>query len=337
MGVTLKPLAEQVIVITGASSGIGLATAYAAAEQGARVVLSSRNGETLTRIVREIRERGGRATHLVADVSRREQLERLAAEAVRAFGGFDTWVNDAGLGIFGRLEEIPDDEHRRMFEVNFWGVVYGTLTAAAHLKSKGGAIINLGSVASDVGFPVQGMYSASKHAIRGFTDAFRAEMEQEGAPISVTLIKPAAIDTPFPFHAGNFTAGKPVLPPPVYAAEDVADAILRAAVQGGRDIYIGGGAKLISALSQYVPAAIDWMGAHVLARQSVADQPAGRDPEGALHAAGEDGAVAGDSPHRVRRSLYTRAGAHPVLAGAITAGFGVAAAAATMFARRDRH
>ena len=96
-------------------------------------------------------------------------------------GGFDTWVNNAGLGIFGRLEEVSDEDSRRLFDVNFWGLVYGTKVAAAHLKHKGGAIINLGSVVSDVAFPVQGMYCASKHAIKGFTDAFRMELEEAGS------------------------------------------------------------------------------------------------------------------------------------------------------------
>ena len=323
MAVSLKPLDEQVIVITGASSGIGLATAYRAAEQGARLVLSSRNGDTLTRIVREIRDKGGEAIHVVADVSKPKELERLSAEAIKAFGGFDTWVNDAGLGIFGRLDEIPDADSRRMFEVNFWGVVYGTKIAAAHLKSKGGAIINLGSVASDVGFPLQGMYSTTKHAIKGFTDAYRMEAEEAGLPLSITLIKPGAIDTPFPIHAGNATQGKPVLPPPLYTPEDVAEAILHAAVHGGRDIYIGGGAKLISVLNKFAPAAMDWVGAHLLSRQSVEDKPAGRAPEGSLHTAGEDGEVHGEPDQHGRRSLYTKASMHPVVTGAALTGIGV--------------
>jgi NAD(P)-dependent dehydrogenase (short-subunit alcohol dehydrogenase family) len=334
MAVALKPLNEQVIVVTGASSGIGLATAYRAAEQGARVVLASRNGDTLAKIVREIRDKGGKATHVVTDASRRKDLERLSAAAIKAFGGFDTWVNDAGLGIFARLEEISDEDARRLFDVNFWGVVYGTQIAAAHLKKRGGAIINLGSIASEVGLPLQGMYSASKHAVEGFTDAFRMEVEEAGAPISITLIRPISIDTPFPLHARNYMQGRPTLPPPVYTPEDVADAILHAAVHGGRDYYIGGGAKLISALNKFVPAAVDWMGAHVLSKQSVKDKPPGRDPEGALYAPGDDGQARGGSDRLARRSLYTKASMHPILTGALATGAGVAAAALFTFRGR---
>lgn len=334
MGNALKPLAEQVIVITGASSGIGLATACKAAEAGAKVVLSSRNEEALAEAERKIRAKGGTAIHVVADVSKREELDRLAAEAISAFGGFDTWVNNAGLGIFGRLGEVSEEDHRRLFEINFWGLVNGTLIAAAHLKGKGGAIINLGSVASDVGFPMQGMYAASKHAIKGFTDAFRMEIEEAGEPISVTLIKPASINTPFPEHAKNYMDRAPKLPPPVYAPEDVADAILFAAEHGGRDYYIGGGAKMMSQFNRTAPRAVDWMGAHMVTRQSTSNEPAGGDRDGALYKPGQDGEVHGRSPHHVMRATYTKVSMYPVWAGAIMAGAGLAAA--SMLRRQTR-
>ena len=117
----------------------------------------------------------------------------------------------------------------RLFEINFWGTVYGSLIAAEHLKRRGGALINVGSVASDLALPIQGMYSASKHAVRGFTDALRMELEEAGAPVSVTLIKPTSINTPLPQHARNDTDREPKLPPPVYEPEEVAMAILHAA------------------------------------------------------------------------------------------------------------
>ena len=332
----LKKIADQVVVITGASSGIGLATAFAAARQGARVVLVARNEDALQSAVQQIRDGGGSATHVVADVTSKDDLERVAQTAVREFGGLDTWVNNAGLGIFGRLEEVSDEDNRRLFDVNFWGLVHGTQIAAAHLKQSGGAIINLGSVVSDVAFPVQGMYCASKHAIKGFTDAFRMEMEEARAPISVTLIKPASIDTPFPTHARNYLSEEPKLPPPVYAPEDVADAIVYAAAHGGRDYYIGGGGKFMSTLNKHFPSLVDWAGSRSIRAQSTFKHPPNRDREGALFDVVADGRVHGNSPHHDMRSWYTKATLDPVLGGTLLALTGIATglAGAALLRRR---
>ena len=200
MKIHLKPLEEQTIVITGASSGIGLVTARMAARNGAAVVLAARSGDSLQQLENEILQAGGEAAHVVADVSKVEDVAKIAEVAKENFGGFDTWVNNAGVSIYGKIEEIPIEDMRRLFDTNFWGLVYGSLEAAKHLRKFGGAIIQIGSEVGDRAIPLQGIYSASKHAVKGFTDAFRMELEKEGAPISVTLIKPAAIDTPYPHH-----------------------------------------------------------------------------------------------------------------------------------------
>ena len=125
MNFSFKPLREQVIVITGASSGIGLATARAAARNGAKLVLVSRSDNVLTQTVQEIESQGGEAIHVVADVGRREDLQQAAVAALARFGRIDTWVNNAGVAIFGRLEEVSDEDHQRLFQTNFWGTVYG--------------------------------------------------------------------------------------------------------------------------------------------------------------------------------------------------------------------
>jgi len=190
MAVKLKQLADQVMVITGASSGIGLVTARMAAERGAKLVLAARSEVALRQLTEEIERSGGQAVFVVADVGEREQVRAIAQAADAAFGGFDTWVNNAGISIYGTLEVVPIDEMRRLFETNLWGVVYGSLEAAAHLKERGGALINVGSALSDRAVPLQGIYAASKHAVKGFTDALRMELEKAGAPVSVTLIKP---------------------------------------------------------------------------------------------------------------------------------------------------
>jgi NAD(P)-dependent dehydrogenase (short-subunit alcohol dehydrogenase family) len=170
----LKKLRDQVIVITGASSGIGLATARLAARRGARVVLAARNEEALKSDVEAIRRDGGRAIYVVADVSSPSDCDGIAQAAVSAFGGIDTWVNDAAVAIYGRLDEVHLEEKRRLFEVNFWGVVHGCRAALPHLKRRGGGVIvNLGSLLSDRALPLQGMYAASKHAVKAYTDTLR--------------------------------------------------------------------------------------------------------------------------------------------------------------------
>jgi short-subunit dehydrogenase len=326
MSVELKPLVEQVIVITGASSGIGLATANAAAEKGARVVLTARNQEALAQIADEINHGGGQAAYVAADVASRSELNHVADVAVQRFGGFDTWVNDAGIGIYGRLDEISEEDARRLFDTNYWGAVNGSLIAIEHLRSRGGALINVGSVVSDSSIPLMGVYSASKHALRGFTDALRMELDMEDAPVSVTLIKPTSINTPFPHHAKNYNDREPQLPPPVYQPDDVAYAILHAAAHPVREVYVGSAARIMASLKNYVPRAADWISENVMVPREFRDEPP-RDPEGALFEPSQGGEIYGDQPGYVRpMSIYTRASLHPLAATAI-AGLALAAGA----------
>ncbi len=322
-----KPLHRQVIVITGASSGIGLATARMAAERGARVVLAARNGDVLADICGAIEAAGGSAVYVAADVGRREDVQAIANKAVAAFGGFDTWVNVAGLTIYGELREVSDADSDRLMRTNFWGTVYGSLVAVEHLAERGGALINVGSIASDLAFPFQGMYCASKHAVKGFTDALRMELKQAGAPISVSLVKPASIDSPLPQHARNYMNREPKLPPPVYRPEEVAHAILHAAVRPQRDIFVGGGGKAFVALKQFAPGAYDLLGPVITLLQRRSDAP--RDPAGSLYRPNRDGRERGIHPGYVARtSLYTRASLHPAgiatLAALSLAGLAVA-------------
>jgi NAD(P)-dependent dehydrogenase (short-subunit alcohol dehydrogenase family) len=236
----LKPLSGQAMVITGASSGIGLVTARKAARAGAKVLLVSRNGPVLERICQEIRAAGGQADYAVADVGDEAQVRAASDRAIALFGGYDAWVNVAGVAIYAPLDRTPRDEHERLFRTNYWGVVNGCLTALEHLRERGGAIITVGSITSDMPAPILGAYTASKHAAKGFVDSLRIELLAERAPVSLTLVKPSGIATPLNNHAANHLPGKAQIPPPAYAPELVADAILNSAVHPRREITVGG-------------------------------------------------------------------------------------------------
>jgi NADP-dependent 3-hydroxy acid dehydrogenase YdfG len=318
---TLRPLDQQVIVITGASSGIGLATAQAAARAGARVVLASRSGEALRDIARELEAEGAEALAVEVDVGQPADVQRLLDEAVGRFGRVDTWVNNAAVDIWGRIEEVSDEDSRRLFETNFWGTVYGSKIAAAHLKSRGGAIINVGSIAGDRAFPLQGMYCASKHAVKAFTDALRSELAAEGAPVSVTQIKPASVGSPLQGHARNYLRSEPRLPSPLYEPEAVAEAILHAAENPRRDIYVGGAGRVLSAVGMLLPRLSDLAARTVLIASQKRGVPASARWDN-LYAAGPSAGIVQSDPEgrRIRPSLYTRASLHPAATAAIATG-----------------
>ena len=312
MAIRLKPIKDQVIVITGASSGIGLATALEAARRGARVVLASRDETDIKKAADQIVAEGGQATPVVADVGDQPSVEALAQQAIAAYGRIDTWVNNAGVSIYGRIEEVPLDDAQRLFETNYWGVVHGSLAALPHLKLQGGALINVGSELSETAIPLQGHYAASKHAVKGFTDTLRIELHEAGAPVAVTLIQPAAIDTPYPEHAMNYLGVEPKHVAPVYAPEIVADAILACAESPHRNLRVGGAAKMFTMIEKTVPSLGDRMKERVAFDGQKTDE-APRDDDTLFAPRPGDGRVRGNYPGRVmKRSFYTTAALNPV-------------------------
>lgn len=323
-----KPLNQQVIVITGASSGIGLTTARMAAARGARVVMAARNTSDLEAAASEINANGIRAIAVTTDVSDPGAVDRLGEAALRAFGTIDTWVNNAGLSIYGRLDEVPLADKRKLFDINFWGVVHGCRTALKLMKDRGGVLINVGSEVSDVAIPLQGIYSASKHAVKGYTDALRVELEHEGIPIAVTLVKPSAINTPYPEHARSYLdEGVPALPPPRYKPEAVAEAILRCAERPVRDVVVGGAGRMQIAMGRLAPRLTDKvMSGMMWNSQKAFDRTQPR--EGSLDRPQPDGRAYG--PHTrlvLNSSIYTRAALSPVAKAVAFAAAGVALAA----------
>jgi len=324
---SLKPLPNQVIVITGASSGIGLVTARMAAKRGAKLVVAARNEDALRQLVEEIRSKGGEAIYVVADVGQEEDVNRIAEVAIAEFGGFDTWVNNAGVSIFGACEEVSIPDMKRMFDTNFWGVVYGSRAAVKHFRQRksNGALINVGSFLGDRAAPVQSTYSASKHALHGWTDALRMELEKEKAPVSVTLIHPGRIDTPYNEHARSYISKQPAHRGMIYPPEAVAEAILYSAEHPKRDMFVGFQSKFLAILGALAPRLTDKLMEIWAFPSQQSDRPSRDKEDNALYQPGYGMHERGTHQGWVRSgSFYVKASEHPLLTSMTLAGLGVA-------------
>lgn len=335
MRIKLKPLHQQTMVVTGASSGIGLAIAKRAAQCGAHVILLARSAETLEKVCQEINRQGGRADYVVADVAEHQQVRDAVDTIVERHGGFDTWVNDAGIGGYAKLSEITDEDHQRLFQTNYWGVVFGSTEAMRHLRHKGGALINIGSISGDVPAPILSAYTATKHAVKGFTNSLRLETKHDKTPVSVTLIKPSGMHTPFGQHAPNYTESKSQVPPPVYHPDLVAQAVTYAAEHPVRDITVGGAGGMMIWFTRLMPSLADEVYSRLYFHTALDNKNKPRSGPDALHEPGGTGDILGDQDSYIREhSLYTKAQMTPWVKPALaTAG----TLAAVLAARKYVH
>lgn len=319
-----KKLSEQIVVITGASSGIGLATARRAARSGARLVLASRNEEVLREVCEEVAELGSKAVYAVADVGDEKQIQGIVDVAVREFGGFDTWINNAGVVVFSELVDMPTADHQRLFQTNYWGMVFGSHAAVRHFRGRpdGGTLINVASINAEMPVPILGAYSASKSAVRAFTDVLRMELEHEDAPVRITLIKPSGIATPISKHGRTHMGERGKVMPPLYDVELVAKTILTAAQRPVRAVTVGETGKASTFAWNLAPSIMDRIIGWALPKaQSTGKPPM---PTDNLYTAGKDGQVYLNGKRQgIRVSPFTQARMYPVA----TLGVGVLAAA----------
>jgi len=271
-----RDLENSVVVVTGASSGIGRATALAFAQAGARVVLAARREDALHEAAAECRRYGSDALAVPTDVRDRAAVERLADQARATFGGVDVWVNNAGVTLLGRFEDAPEDLWREVLEINFFGTVNGARAALPLLRDRGGTLINVGSVNSRVGAPYASAYVASKFAVRGFAECLRDELRGEG--VDVCTVMPASIDTPLFQHAANF-AGRPVKPLwPVIRPERVAATIVRCAKRPRREVVVGLSGRQLIALHDLALPVFERVMSRNVDREHFQQRPAGPSP-----------------------------------------------------------
>lgn len=323
-----RDLRDAVVVITGASSGIGRATAQTFAEQGATVVAAARREDPLEDLVESCQATGATALAVPTDVSDQDEVNQLARRAVEAFGRIDIWVNNAGVAAYGKFEDIPPDVFRQVIDTNFFGVVNGCRSALPYMRQHGnGVIINVSSVVGAMGGPYNSAYAASKFAIRGFSDCLRQDLRE--TPIEVSTILPAAIDTPFFEHAANY-AGRVVKPiDPVYEAQKVADAIVACAIDPQREVFVGSAGKLASISRRIMPGLHERIFARQVEMNHFEDTPAPATPGNVFEPVPHGTGVSGNWK-TTTNSTGKKLGAAGLVAGG-------AAAAGWYTLRRDRN
>lgn len=275
-------VAARVVIITGGGSGIGLAAAIHYASKGWKVGLIGRGKPALMSALLAVEQAGGTGHIAIADVVDSAALEAAASELEAALGPVDVWVNNAGISFYGKFTDVPEEAFRRVVDVNLHGTVNGTRIALARMRPRGtGTIVQVLSAISYRGVPLQSAYSATKFGLRGFTEAVRAELVNEGSAIHVTMVHPPSVNTPFYSHAGSILDRSPRPPPPVYQPEIIGEAIYLAGTVKRRNWQVGGQTAAIRLGNQVAPGLLDVVAGLIGVRtqqttsKNVADQ---RDP-----------------------------------------------------------
>jgi NAD(P)-dependent dehydrogenase (short-subunit alcohol dehydrogenase family) len=249
----------RVVVVTGASAGVGRAVACAFARRGASIGLLARGGAGLAGAEREVNDNGGRSLAIQTDVADADQVESAAARIEETFGAIDVWVNNAMTSVFSPVKEMTPDEFKRVTEVTYLGAVYGTLAALKRMLPRDrGSIIQVGSALAYRGIPLQSAYCASKHAVQGFCDSLRSELLHDGSHVRLTMVQLPAMNTPQFDWVRSRLEGRAQPVPPIFEPEVAAEAIVWAADHDRREIYVG--APTVSAIvgNKFFPGLGDW-------------------------------------------------------------------------------
>jgi short-subunit dehydrogenase len=253
----MSELSGTTIVITGASSGIGRATALHCAERGAQLVLGARRGDVVEELAETCGRAGGKAVGLAADVTDRSALGALAQAAVQAFGGIDTWINNAGVYAVGPFEDTPSEVFDELIAVDLMGVVSGSRIALEQFRRQGhGTLINISSMIGGLAGPQVSAYATAKWGVRGFSFALREEL-RDAPGIEVCVVRPAGIDTPIFRHAANFSGQKLKALTPTYPPEQAATTIARLITHPQREVIVGASGVALVAARVLAPPLVD--------------------------------------------------------------------------------
>jgi len=303
-----KPLSDQVIVVTGASSGLGRAIARGAGERGAKVVVTARNEEALNACVGEIERAGSEALALPGDLTDRALVERVVEAAAERFGRIDTYVANAIVTVYAEVEQLEEDELRRVWDVNFFGVVYGYWAALPHLRGSRGTFLHVSSALAYRGIPLQAAYCSTKAGLRAFLESARVEEQKAGTGVAISLVLPGAINTP-QFDRDRQKIGyQPQPVPPIYQPEPFAEATLRCAERPIRELPISWGAQKLLWGQKLSPRAGDWMLRRIGWKSQHTDQPKPVDaPDNLFDTLSGDPGAHGRFDDRARKSTtWTR-------------------------------
>jgi short-subunit dehydrogenase len=292
-----RPINDSVIVLTGASSGMGRATALELARRGASVVLAARRVTLLEKLAQECQQLGGQALVVPTDVTDEAAVQTLGQQALARFGRFDVWINNAGVIAFGRFADLPSKVFNRVIETNLLGYVYGARVALQQFYAQDyGILINNASVDSQLAAPYLSAYSAAKFAIRGFSESLREEVEilDKKKQIEICTIKPATIDTPLFQHAANYTGRAVEALPPVYDVQTAVKTFVELVEKPQREVFVGSAGRMLATMHALVPRAAEQTYAHQVEKGHLSTVRPAPATEGNLFAPMPEGVTAED-------------------------------------------